>query len=138
VDDTDVVRKSAARCLRYRGYRVLEASNADEALGVMEAEGTDLDMILADLVLPTMGGVELIAEARRRFPALATAYMTGHLGKSARCEESPDSRSPVLLKPFTPHVLEERVRQALLESGWTSTSDNEAAAGLDTDHYRSH
>jgi len=137
VDDTDVVRKSAARCLRYRGYRVLEASNADEALGVMEAEGTSLDMVLADLVLPTMGGVELIAEARRRFPALATAYMTGHLGKSARCEESPDSRSPVLLKPFTPHVLEERVRQALLESGWTSVSDHHAA-GLDTDRSRSH
>ena len=137
MDDTDVVRKSAARCLRYRGYRVLEASNADEALGVMEAEGTSLDMVLADLVLPTMGGVELIAEARRRFPALATAYMTGHLGKSARCEESPDSRSPVLLKPFTPHVLEERVRQALLESGWTSVSDHHAA-GLDTDRSRSH
>ena len=129
VEDTDVVRKSAARCLRYRGYRVLEASSADEALVVMDAEGTDLDMILTDLVLPTMGGVALIAEARRRFPALATAYMTGHLGKSARFEESPDSSTPLLIKPFTPHVLEEHVREALLQSGWTC---------LGTDRYGSH
>lgn len=137
MDDTDVVRKSAARCLRYRGYRVLEASSADEALVVMDAEGTEVDMILTDLVLPTMGGVELIAEARRRFPALAAAYMTGHLGKSARCEASPESGTPLLIKPFTPHVLEERVREALLQSGWTSISDP-AAAGPDADSYRSH
>jgi two-component system, cell cycle sensor histidine kinase and response regulator CckA len=136
VDDTDVVRKSAARCLRHRGYRVLEASSADEALLVMEAEGTDLDMILTDLVLPTMCGVELVAEARRRFPALATAYMTGHLGKSARCEESPDSGTPLLVKPFTPLVLEEHVREALLQSGWTSVSHPDA--GLDADRYGSH
>jgi two-component system, cell cycle sensor histidine kinase and response regulator CckA len=137
VDDTDVVRKSAARCLRRRGYRVIEASSADEALLVLDAEGAELDMILADLVLPTMCGIELVAEARRRFPALATAYMTGHLGKSARCEESPDSATPLLLKPFTPHVLDEHVREALLQSGWTSVSDPDAA-GLDTSRYGSH
>jgi CheY-like chemotaxis protein len=137
VDDTDVVRKSAARCLRHRGYRVLEASSADEALVLMDAEGTDVDMILADLVLPAMGGVELIAEARRRFPAVAAAYMTGHLGRSARCEDSPESGTPVLVKPFTPRVLEERVREALLQSGWTAVSDPDAA-GPDPDSYRSH
>jgi two-component system, cell cycle sensor histidine kinase and response regulator CckA len=137
VDDTDVVRKSAARCLRYRGYRVLEASSAGEALVLMDAEGTDVDMILTDLVLPAMGGVELIAEARRRFPAVAAAYMTGHLGRSARCEESPETGTPLLIKPFTPHVLEERVREALLQSGWTSVSEPEAA-GPHADRYGSH
>ena len=137
MDDTDVVRKSAARCLRYRGYRVLEARSADEALVVMDTEGSDLDMILTDLVLPTMCGVELIAEARRRFPALATAYMTGHLGKSARFEEALDTSTPLLIKPFTPHVLEEHVREALLQSGWTSVSDPDAT-DLGTHRYGTH
>jgi two-component system, cell cycle sensor histidine kinase and response regulator CckA len=116
---------------------VLEASTASEALGMMGAPGAEIDMILADVVLPAMGGVELIAEARRRFPALATAYMTGHVGKSARCEVTPEGGTPMLVKPFTPHVLEERVREALLQSGWTSLSDVDNSA-TEPDGYESH
>jgi CheY-like chemotaxis protein len=114
IDDTEVVLKSVARCLRRRGYLVLEARNADEALALVSE---DLDLILADVVLPTMGGIELIAEARRRFPNVAAAYMTGHFGKSARCELSPEEGTLVLIKPFTPNLLESSVREALVNSG---------------------
>jgi two-component system cell cycle sensor histidine kinase/response regulator CckA len=116
IDDTEVVRKSVVRCLRRRGYLVLEARHADEALELLELNGERFDLILSDVVLPTMSGVELIAEARRRFPGIAAAYMTGHLGRSARCEASLEEGTLVLIKPFTPSLLEERVREALAAS----------------------
>lgn len=118
VDDTDVVRKSAARCLRHRGYVVLEASNADQALALIALNCEQLDLVLSDLVLPSMGGVELVAEIRRRFPNVAAAYMTGHIGRSARYATVLDAAVPLLVKPFTPAVLEDRVREALMRSGF--------------------
>jgi two-component system cell cycle sensor histidine kinase/response regulator CckA len=117
VDDSDVVRKSAARCLRRRGYVVIEAAAADEALALLAANGDRIDLLLTDLVLPAMGGAQLVAEARRQQPTVAIAYMTGHLGVSARCETALDESAPVLIKPFTPSLLEERVREALENSG---------------------
>jgi CheY-like chemotaxis protein len=113
VDDADVVRKSAARCLRRRGYIVLEAGSADDALALLHENGDNVDVILTDLVLPVMHGAELVKQARRSFPGLAIAYMTGHVGVSARCETPLEHDAPLLLKPFTPALLEESVRAAL-------------------------
>lgn len=123
VDDAEVVRKSVARCLRRRGYIVLEAATGSEALDLVAANGNQIDLILTDLVLPAMGGVELIAEARRSIPSVAVAYMTGHLGPSARSESVLEAGTPVLLKPFTPSLLEQSVRETLLHAGWTGTLD---------------
>jgi two-component system cell cycle sensor histidine kinase/response regulator CckA len=116
VDDTEVVRKSAARCLRRRGYVVLEASNADQALELIAMNVEQLDLVLSDLVLPSMGGVELVAEIQRRFPKIAAAYMTGHIGRSARYQTALDAGVPLLIKPFTPAVLERSVREALMQA----------------------
>jgi CheY-like chemotaxis protein len=113
----EVVRRSAARCLRYRGYFVLEASSGDDALQLI-ANCPELDLVLSDLVLPAKGGAEIVAEIRRRFPNVAVAFMTGHIGMSARYEVVPEAEIPVLIKPFTPAVLERRVREALALSGW--------------------
>lgn len=121
VEDSDVVRKSTARCLKRKNYVVLEASSAAEALSLLAMNGSNIDLILTDLVLPAMGGIELVAEARRRFPTLKTAYMTGHLGTSARYQTAFDETVPVLIKPFTPSLLEERVREALERTAATPT-----------------
>jgi len=118
VDDTEIVRKSTARCLRRAGFVVLEASTAAEALELLEANGKQLDLVLCDLVLPSMSGVELIGEVRRRFPEVGTAMMTGHVGSSARYEETPELGARVLLKPFTPTALLERVREVLRGGGY--------------------
>jgi two-component system cell cycle sensor histidine kinase/response regulator CckA len=120
VDDSEVVRKSAARCLRRRGYVVIEAGTADEALTLLAANDGGIDLLLTDLVLPAMGGAELVQEVRRRQPLVGIAYMTGHLGVSARCETALDQTAPILIKPFTPAVLEERVREALVRAGWAT------------------
>lgn len=117
VEDAEVVRKSAARCLRRSGYLVLEARSAADALSLISLNAGKIDLMLTDLVLPAMGGIELVAEARRRFPTLGIAYMTGHLGASARYHTDFDETAPVLIKPFTPGLLEQRVREALERAG---------------------
>ena len=123
VDDTDVVRKSVVRCLRRRGYMVLEARSAEEALALVAANGEQLDLVLCDLVLPNISGIDLIAQVQRQFPSIGAAFMTGHLGSSARFHQQIDASTQVLIKPFTPNSLERRVREALLESGWSGPLD---------------
>ena len=107
---------------------MLEARSAGEALELLSANGDKIDLILTDLVLPAMGGAELVAEARRRQPSVGIAYMTGHLGTSARCETVLDEAAPILIKPFTPTVLEERVREALAQAGWSPDGSSDYGA----------
>jgi CheY-like chemotaxis protein len=122
IDDTEVVRKSAARCLRYRGYFVLEASSAEEALQLIAMSRLEVDLVLTDLVMPRVGGAELVSEIRKRLPNVAAAYMTAHIGLSSRCQIVPEAGTPILIKPFTPAALENRVREALTLSGWKEPS----------------
>ena len=140
VDDTEIVRKSAARCLRRRGYIVLEASGVEQALSLVNSNADKLDLILTDLVLPTSSGIELSAEVQRHFPKIGVAYMTGHLGHSARCNKAPEVGARVLLKPFTPTLLEEQVREALESAGWNSSVDSalDRIGPNDSDGYGTH
>jgi two-component system cell cycle sensor histidine kinase/response regulator CckA len=124
VDDTEIVRKSAARCLRRRGYVVLEAPGVEEALALVMSNAGKIDLILTDLVLPTSSGIELTAQVQRSFPNIGIAYMTGHFGHSARCNKAPEIGARVLIKPFTPNRLEQEVREALESSGWNSSVDS--------------
>jgi CheY-like chemotaxis protein/anti-sigma regulatory factor (Ser/Thr protein kinase) len=76
VDDEPVARRVLARMLEKKGYAVREASAGSEALEVLEEGG--VDMLISDIQMPGMNGIELLATARDRFPdvrrVLVTAY----------------------------------------------------------------
>lgn len=74
VDDDRLTRWCIARRLDRAGYRVMEAASGEEALAVF-AEGAP-DLVLLDLGLPGMGGLEVLAELRRNRPALPVLTMT--------------------------------------------------------------
>src|SRR6266566_4489741 len=69
-DDDDSVRAVIARILRDGGYTVLEARSSDEALAL----GDDLKLLVADLVMPSTGGVELADTMRARIPGLRVLF----------------------------------------------------------------
>ena len=98
VEDHDAVREATARALRSAGHHVLSAGTAEEALEMVQ-NGQAVDVLVADLVLPGMTGLDLAAELRRRHPAVHVVYMSGYLdeGTSARVARE---GALFLAKPF--------------------------------------
>jgi CheY-like chemotaxis protein len=92
-DDDDSVRALIARILRGSGYTVLEARSSDEALAAGEAP----DLLVADLVMPSTGGVELADAMRARIPGRTCSSRRGTAGRAPRSVQttySSRSRSP--------------------------------------------
>ena len=78
IEDEPGVRRLVRRMLVERGYRVLEASSGEEALGVFENHHPIVDLVLTDVVMPNMSGVEVAQRLTTLRPELKTLYMTGY------------------------------------------------------------
>ena len=106
VDDDPEVRHVTASFLSGFGYRETEAEDGEAALKLMERGRFDL--VVADLAMPGMSGVELAAEIRERAPDLPVLILTGH----ADAVQIPDDL-PVLAKPFRSADLANRISSLL-------------------------
>ena len=107
VDDEAPIREIARRILEGAGYRVTEASNGVEAIALL-AQGAPLDLLIADLDMPQLGGDEMVRRVRATRPDLKVLYATGHIDRLM------DSRSlwegeAFLDKPFGSAALLEAV-----------------------------
>jgi two-component system cell cycle sensor histidine kinase/response regulator CckA len=112
VDDEEPIRQLERRILEGGGYRVIEASKAGEALALLEGD-VQVDLLIADLQMPDLGGEEMARRIRRDRPDIKVLYVTGHI------DELMDERSTLwegeafLDKPFTAKALLEAVSQLL-------------------------
>ena len=116
VDDDRGVLRLTSRMLRMAGYKVLEARSGPEALSTLQKE-PGIDLVLTDIVMPEMHGLELVDRALAATPRLRILLMTGHaleLTAQLGVRESP---LPLLLKPFSAEQLLAKVRDALIEEG---------------------
>jgi DNA-binding response OmpR family regulator len=113
VDDEPVVLDVCARLLaREPDLVVIQATSAEEALPMME--GQRIDVLITDKNLPQMSGIELIAEARRRQPALEAMMITGYASSESVIAAFAAGASDYILKPFDDlRVLRAKVRAAL-------------------------
>ena len=113
VEDDPTVRTVTARVLREEGYVVHEAEQGHEALLIVQRTDVRFDLVLTDLVMPEMGGRELIeALAGSEHPPRAL-FMTGYTEDEMLRRGALPAGTSVLEKPFTPTVLLERVRSVL-------------------------
>ncbi len=111
-DDADV-RASTARALRRAGYEVLEAEDGEDALQQLAGRDAALDLIVADVVMPRMGGLELVQQLQRRWPRMRALYISGYPGDSSHIAEVQATGAHVLEKPYTPSILLFEVRLRL-------------------------
>jgi two-component system cell cycle sensor histidine kinase/response regulator CckA len=113
VDDVGVARRVAFRLLSETGYRVFEAADAVEALEVLEQAGGRVDLVLVDVVLGGVSGVDLIKLIRARWLLPAVVYMSAHPAEILVREGLNDPRVVFLAKPFTRDELLAAITRAL-------------------------
>jgi CheY-like chemotaxis protein len=113
VEDEAAVRSSVRRLLEWHGYTVLEARNGAEALRVYEAHEEGVDLVLTDVVMPEMGGHELVERLRARRPDLRVLFMSGYAERAFISNGSMPAGTGYLEKPFTVETLMRRLRQVL-------------------------
>jgi len=111
VEDEDMVRAVAERALVRHGYTVLTAAHGEEALVVL-AGGATIDLLVSDVVMPTMDGPTLGRRVRETWPDLPILFMSGYAEEQLRRAIDLE-RMAFLPKPFSVKGLAEAVKAAL-------------------------
>jgi signal transduction histidine kinase/CheY-like chemotaxis protein len=110
VEDAGPVRSLMRELLEERGYKIIEAYHAEQALDLIERGEAEIHLLITDLMLPKMNGYELSRRVRVRFPETKVIFMTGHIGELFR---STGYDASFLGKPFQPEALIALTRKVL-------------------------
>ena len=113
VEDERPVRELLSRELREHGYSVMEAGDGAEALRVYGRRATRIDLVVTDLIMPHMGGLELIQKLSESGDSIRVLYMSGHTDDHAVRQVISKSNTQFLQKPFKPGTLVSKVRETL-------------------------
>ena len=114
VEDEASLRSLAARILQAQGYRVLEAAHGEEALRIaQESTGQDLHLLLTDVVMPQMGGKELVGRLKKLRPEIKVLFISGYTDNIIISHDILGPNTAFLQKPFSIGELVRRVREIL-------------------------
>jgi CheY-like chemotaxis protein len=118
-EDEDIVRKISVRALEKRGYRVLQAHNAREALKLSKAHRGRIDLLLTDVVMPGMNGRELAAAVKLTRPDTRILYMSGYNHEIIARDNVLQFGTAFIEKAFSAETLCHTVRNILDQSAKT-------------------
>ena len=112
-EDERAVLELVKSILSGAGYRVLTARNGVEAIEILETQADEVDLLVTDMVMPKMGGMDLANEFLRMCPNKTVVYMTGYSLELNAMREQLDDDCFFVSKPFNPNDLTETVCRAL-------------------------
>jgi two-component system, cell cycle sensor histidine kinase and response regulator CckA len=112
VDDHDETRQTIARMLEAGGFGVLQASSGAEALERLAKDRDEIDLVLSDVTMPGMNGIDLSYHIREQYPTVPVAIVSGDVSE---LERSIIGRSdvPFIKKPFHAESLYSAIRDAM-------------------------
>jgi DNA-binding NtrC family response regulator len=113
VDDERLTRRVAYRILSEEGYRVFEAASADEAMSVLDMAHRYIHLVILDVVMPVVDGVELGQAILEKWPSLRLLYMSAHPAQVLAEHGLQDLGVHFLAKPFTHDEMLRKVGEAL-------------------------
>ncbi len=114
VEDEDAIRRGVVDVLRLAGYEPVEA--ADGATGLQEAQRAGVDLVLLDLLLPKMDGLDVLAALRRVQPSLPVIILTARGSEDDRVRGLRGGADDYVVKPFSARELLARVDAVLRRS----------------------
>jgi CheY-like chemotaxis protein len=113
VEDDESLRRLTAALLESTGYRVLEADNGETAINLVWDSAESIDLLLTDVLMPVMNGVELSTELRELRPGLKVLLMSGYAGELVALHRGNGPEIALIDKPFTRHGLLSKIRSVL-------------------------
>jgi len=113
VEDQPEVNSVVHNALSRHGYRVLMATNGNEAVDIAMAHGDRIDLLITDVVMPGLSARELAERFRRQHPGGRVLYMSGYTDDSVVQRGIIEQSVEFIQKPFTPATLLRRVREVL-------------------------
>ncbi|MDP2876152.1 MAG: CHASE domain-containing protein [Holophaga sp.] len=100
-EDEIVIRETTRAMAERLGFVVLEAADGEEALNHFRAQGDRLSVVMLDLTMPRLGGIEVYSEIRRINPTIPIILCSGYSREAIPPMESPDEPRAFLQKPFS-------------------------------------
>ncbi len=130
VDDQDELRSLLRETLAELGYNVLEARDGKTAQAIESSYDETIDLLLTDIVMPGMNGIDLSFALSERNPLLKTVFLTGYPGRAGDGMLTPPEGAVVLHKPVATETLARTLKAALAVPGQgSSDTARQAAAG---------
>lgn len=121
VEDEKALRKLSNRILSEAGYRVLEASDGAKALRIAADEVGEIDLVLTDVEMPTLGGRGMVAELNELSPGIKVLFMSGYTDNEILRRGLSTTATHFLQKPFTAAALREAVHAVLAQPAATAS-----------------
>ncbi len=112
VDDDENIRQATGEVLKALGYKVMVASDGGEALDCYNKHRQDIDLIISDIIMPRVGGIELLRQIREADEHVRVIFITGYDNNALQGNE--DIKETVLSKPFSIQALSESIHAKLM------------------------
>ncbi len=113
IEDEAAVRAFAGRALRLRGYEVVEAASAEEALDLLGDPDFAVDIIVSDVVMPGMDGPSCVREARKARPGVRVVFVSGYAEDALRRGMEGLDNCHFLPKPFSLNELTAKIKECM-------------------------
>jgi CheY-like chemotaxis protein len=128
VEDAEPIRQMIEAMLAQSGYQCLVAPDGSAALALLDARPEGVDLVLTDLLMPQMTGMELADHLGRRHPEMPIVFMSGY-AEDPLVASIGHTRTNFLAKPFTARELLEKVRCALQGSWHEGSAELRSGSG---------
>jgi len=112
VEDEPALRLLTAASLRAFGYTVMEAENGADALVVADTHAGKIDVVIADIIMPQVGGPELVSRLVKKRPGFAVIFISGYMQAGA-FDQAQFGEAVLLQKPFTAETLAGKIQEVL-------------------------
>ncbi len=113
VEDEDIIRNLISQTMKKNGYSVIEASNGKDALKKIRGLSEPMDLLLTDVIMPSMGGRKLEEEIRKMYPQIHVIYTSGYTHEAIIQRGQIGKDVHFLAKPYSPRILMEYIRKIL-------------------------
>jgi two-component system cell cycle response regulator CpdR len=113
VEDDDSVRMLAARALETAGHAIAVAEDGERGFARISEAAGEFDLVVSDIRMPGMDGIEMAKAAVRRFPGLRVMLVTGYADQRERAADLNGVVVDIVQKPFTLAEIRDRVARAL-------------------------